>query len=52
MRRVLIDNLKGNEIVARPVYSVNGSFLLSKGIHIKKILYDQIKRTWSRLYIY
>jgi HD-GYP domain-containing protein (c-di-GMP phosphodiesterase class II) len=35
MRRVLIDNLKGNEIVARPVYSVNGSFLLSKGIHIK-----------------
>ncbi|QUI21109.1 HD-GYP domain-containing protein [Vallitalea pronyensis] len=36
MRRVLIDNLKGNEIVARPVYSVNGSFLLSKGIHIKR----------------
>jgi putative nucleotidyltransferase with HDIG domain len=35
MRRVLIENLKGNEIVARPVYSVNGSFLLSKGIHIK-----------------
>ncbi|MCT4687671.1 HD-GYP domain-containing protein [Vallitalea sp.] len=36
MRRVLIDNLKGNERVARPVYSLNGSFLLSKGIHIKK----------------
>lgn len=35
MRRVLIDNLKGNERLARPVYSVDGSFLLSKGIHIK-----------------
>ncbi|MCT4545055.1 MAG: HD-GYP domain-containing protein [Vallitalea sp.] len=36
MRRVMIANLKGNEIVARPVYSINGSFLLSTGIHIKK----------------
>lgn len=43
MRRVMIDNLKGNEIVARPVYSLNGSFLLSKGIHIKKSYIVRLK---------
>lgn len=51
MRRVLIDNLKGNEIVARPVYAVNGNFLLSKGIHVK-IAYISRLRELGVDYIY
>lgn len=43
MRKVFIDNLKGNEILAKPIYTNNDLILLSQGIRIKTSYIQKLK---------
>lgn len=43
MRRVFVDNLKGTEILAKPIYTKNDMILLSQGIRLKKSYVGKLK---------
>lgn len=43
MRRVYVDNLKGTEILAKPIYTSNDMILLSKGIRVKRSYVGKLK---------
>lgn len=43
MRRVYIDNIKGNEILAKPIYSDNDRILLSQGVTLKLSYISKLK---------
>jgi HD-GYP domain-containing protein (c-di-GMP phosphodiesterase class II) len=43
MRKVFIDNLKGNEVLAKPIYTSTDMILLSQGVRIKKSYIEKLK---------
>jgi HD-GYP domain-containing protein (c-di-GMP phosphodiesterase class II) len=43
MRRVYVDNLKGTEILAKPIYTQNDMILLSQGIRVKRSYVGKLK---------
>ncbi len=43
MRRVYVDNLKGTEILAKPIYTKSDTILLSKGVNVKLSYIDKLK---------
>ncbi|PKM51106.1 MAG: hypothetical protein CVV02_08125 [Firmicutes bacterium HGW-Firmicutes-7] len=43
MRRVFVDNLKGTEILAKPIYTANDMILLSQGIRVKRSYVGKLK---------
>jgi HD-GYP domain-containing protein (c-di-GMP phosphodiesterase class II) len=43
MRRIYIDNLKGGEVLAQPIYTRDDRIFLSKGIHIKESYIPKIR---------
>ncbi|TCK86771.1 HD-GYP domain-containing protein (c-di-GMP phosphodiesterase class II) [Natranaerovirga hydrolytica] len=43
MRRLSVDLIKGNEILARPVYTSTNMILLTKGVQIKKAYVNKLK---------
>ena len=51
MRRIHIDAVQGNEILAKTIYSSLDTILMSEGVRLRKV-YIQVKKFKYRIYLY